>query len=692
VSEYFDQADTINSCINAFAPKSEEFLNALIVGSIDPNVKSGSTGDGSASQYVRGSVPLTYSIAFENQPTASAPAAQVVVTDQLDLTKLNPNSVSLGVMRFGSTLVNVPPGLSNYNTTQAINSSLSVRIQGSVNPVSGLLKWTFASIDPSTGLPPTDPTIGFLPPDTDGVKGEAYVTVNISPVSGLATGTQIMNTASVVFDANTPISTQTWLNTIDVDLPTSAASAPSTVYDDNGTANIPVTWTGTDKGSGIVRYSIYVSDNGGTFTQFQSGVSTTSATFVGQIGHTYGFYSIATDGAGNVESGKSSPDVSTIVAVGSSATNLSSSALTGVPGQSITLTATIVAPPGDAAVPTGMVTFTNGNTTLGTGTLNASGIATLTTTTLPLGTDTIIAMYGGDTNFKSSISSSISIVIAPATTMTLLTTSASSANVGSSVTFSATVAATGTTLPPSGQVNFLDGSTVIGTSMLSQTAGSSVATFSTSSLAAGNHSITANYLGVAGFVASTSPALAETIIPPGLMLSVSPPSITIVHGQSGVATISITPLGGFSNQVALACSGLPAYSTCSFSPSSVLSSGSAAASSVLTIATDVANASLAPRQGPNRSLPTQRSSGEIAIALTVGLLFVGDKKRFHERLRGKYLGRSLLFVFVLCLGLMSLSGCGGSSPRDTPVGTSTVTVTATSGSISQSLSLTVVIQ
>jgi hypothetical protein len=165
-----------------------------------------------------------------------------------------------------------------------------------------------------------------------------------------------------------------------------------------------------------------------------------------------------------------------------------------------------------------------------------------------------------------------------------------------------------------------------------------------------------------------------------------------VHGQSGTATISITPLGGFSNQVTLACSGLPAYSTCSFSPSSLLPSGSAAASSVLTIATDVANASLEPRHSPNRSLPSQRSSGEIAIALTVGLLFLGDKKRFRERLRGKYFGRSLLFVFVLCVSLMSLSGCGGSSPRDTPVGTSTITVTATGGSVSQSLSLSVVIQ
>jgi hypothetical protein len=66
-------------------------------------------------------------------------------------------------------------------------------------------------------------------------------------------------------------------------------------------ANFTVSWSGTDDpgGSGIATYDVYVSDNGGPFTPFLTGTSQTSATFTGQVGHTYGFYSAATDAAGN---------------------------------------------------------------------------------------------------------------------------------------------------------------------------------------------------------------------------------------------------------------------------------------------------------------------------------------------------------------------------------------------------------
>ncbi len=69
------------------------------------------------------------------------------------------------------------------------------------------------------------------------------------------------------------------------------------------TASFNVSWYGTDKpgGAGIASYSIYVSDNGGPFTPFLTDTTQTSATFTGAIGHTYGFYSIATDQGGNVQ-------------------------------------------------------------------------------------------------------------------------------------------------------------------------------------------------------------------------------------------------------------------------------------------------------------------------------------------------------------------------------------------------------
>lgn len=64
-----------------------------------------------------------------------------------------------------------------------------------------------------------------------------------------------------------------------------------------------VSWSGTDDagGSGIATYSVFVSDNGGPFTFFQNNTAQTSATFNGAVGHVYGFYSVATDKAGNAQ-------------------------------------------------------------------------------------------------------------------------------------------------------------------------------------------------------------------------------------------------------------------------------------------------------------------------------------------------------------------------------------------------------
>ena len=276
----------------------------------DPNDKSGPTGDGSPAQYIPGGRPITYNVGFENEASASLPAAQVVVTDQLDPTKVDLSTLSLGSISFGANLIGLPSGTSNYNTTYPINSSLSVRIQGSLNPGTGLLTWTFTSIDPTTGLPPSDPTVGFLPPDVDGVEGQGGVVFSVMPKSTLTTGTQITNMATVVFDANAPINTQTWLNTVDKDPPSSGVTALPAVENQ---ATFNVAWTGTDKGSGIVSYNIYVSDNGGPFTVWQPAVSTSVSPFTGQPGHTYGFYSIATDGAGNVQAAKNVADSTTTV-------------------------------------------------------------------------------------------------------------------------------------------------------------------------------------------------------------------------------------------------------------------------------------------------------------------------------------------------------------------------------------------
>ena len=278
--------------------------------STDPNDKVGPEGDGSVHHYLTGTQPFTYSIEFENQATASLPAAEVVVTDQLDPATLDLDTFTLGNITIGHHVVNVPAGTSNYNTTYALDANLSVRIQGSLDKQSGVLKYTFVTIDPATGLPPSDPTLGFLPPDTDGVTGQAYVLFTVRAKSGLVTGTEIKNQASIVFDTNAAIQTPVWTNTIDTAAPASHVTAlPSSQTE--GAFN--VSWSGTDSDAGILSYSVYMSDNAGAFTKWQSDVATATASFTGVAGHSYGFYSVATDGAGNVETSKTVADTSTSV-------------------------------------------------------------------------------------------------------------------------------------------------------------------------------------------------------------------------------------------------------------------------------------------------------------------------------------------------------------------------------------------
>jgi hypothetical protein len=79
--------------------------------------------------------------------------------------------------------------------------------------------------------------------------------------------------------------------------------------------SFPVTWSGTDSGSGVGTYTIYVSDNGGGFTAWQTATTSTSAQYTGVDGHTYSFYSIATDLVGNVEAAKVAGEASTMLVV-----------------------------------------------------------------------------------------------------------------------------------------------------------------------------------------------------------------------------------------------------------------------------------------------------------------------------------------------------------------------------------------
>jgi hypothetical protein len=284
-----------------------------IVISLDPNNKLGSLGGGDR-QYISGDEPLRYVIDFENLRTATAAAQQVSISDQLDLTKVDPNTVSFGPIVFGSTQLIPSAESTEFAADVDLRpaKSLMARVNAKLDTNTGLLTWRFTSIDPSTGQPTTEPLAGFLPPNITSPQGQGSVLFTVIPKKGLATGTQIPNQATIVFDNNAPMSTPQWLNTIDNTPPSShvlplAATQSSTSF--------TVQWSGTDVGSGIAVYNIYVSENGGPFSVWLQSATATSGTFTGTAGSTYAFYSIARDLAGNLENGKSVAETSTTISV-----------------------------------------------------------------------------------------------------------------------------------------------------------------------------------------------------------------------------------------------------------------------------------------------------------------------------------------------------------------------------------------
>ncbi len=199
--------------------------------------------------------------------------------------------------------------------------------------------------------------------------------------------------------------------------------------------------------------------------------------------------------------GSTSSAVTESVDLADPTVSLTSSALTSLSGSSVTFTTEISS---NIARPTGSVTFFDGGTELGTETLNTHGFASFSTSDLDLGSHTISAVYSGDDNFNTITSGDLTQVVTNTTTS--LTSSAISSVSGDSLTLTATVSSGAGT--PTGTVTFYDGSTLVDSETLD---GSGVATFTTSSLSIGNHSITAVYAGDGTYTSSTSSVVNQAI-------------------------------------------------------------------------------------------------------------------------------------------------------------------------------------
>lgn len=209
-------------------------------------------------------------------------------------------------------------------------------------------------------------------------------------------------------------------------------------------------------------------------------------------------------------------------------------------GQTVTFTATV----GFTGVttPTGTVTFKDGGAALGTGTLNASSVATFTTCTLDVGTHTVTAEYGGDANFNASTSAPLTQVVDKAEPTVTLDVAPSPSVFGETITLTATVTSavcTDLAVAPTGVVFFNDRGVTIGTAALNA---SGVATMTTFSLVAGEHPLTAVYSGDENHKASESAPLTHTVNKADTSTTLSSSDPTPVFGQclTFTATVAIS--------------------------------------------------------------------------------------------------------------------------------------------------------
>ncbi|HVX63672.1 MAG TPA: carboxypeptidase regulatory-like domain-containing protein, partial [Pirellulales bacterium] len=280
----------------------------------DPNDIVGPEGYGDQ-HFVPADQPLGYEIEFENESAATAPAQEVTITEQLD-PNIDPRSFRLGDFGWGGMRFSPPPDSAFYQTTIDETDALGILVQvtATIDVSSGTAIWNFLSIDPATGEKPLDGGKGFLPPDDGAGSGQGFVTYTVLPDAGVRTGDVIHAQATIYFDSNAPIDTRTIFNTIDDGL--SLGSQISGLPAHEPTPQFTLSWAPANQdpsASAVATYDVYVSDNGGPFTPFIINTTATQATFNGQKGHTYTFYSLATDNAGNQQSPASAVQVTTTV-------------------------------------------------------------------------------------------------------------------------------------------------------------------------------------------------------------------------------------------------------------------------------------------------------------------------------------------------------------------------------------------
>ena len=609
-------------------------------------------------------------VTFDNgsTPIGTAPIVGGVATITVSNLPLGTNQITASTP--GDA--NNNPATSPAVSVTVVKTAPEIMLTSSVNPSTVNQPVTFTATAPAgaTG------TITFL--DGATVLGTSTLAGNVATLttSSLTTGTHTI-TASYGGDSNNNAATSApltqYVNKATPVLP------PPVVTPNNPVVGQPVTITETIPSGVAGPVTFY---NGSTpigTAPINNGVATITVSNL-----PIGTDSITATTPGDANNNPAtSPAVLVTVNKAAPTITLTSSSNPSALNAPVTFSATVYA---GATAP---VTFYDGSTVLGTGVVNASGVATYTTSLLTTGSHSITAAYPGDANYSAATSNVLLQVVGKIPTMITITESSTAQLFNSKVTFTAVVTAP---LPtPTGTVTFMDGTSVIGTAALSTNGGGVIvsltsgnAAFDTSSLATGDHKITAVYSGDTSFATSTSAPL-DNVVEDFTVVNSGAASQQVSPGASTTYNFKLTPVGSstFVDTVNLAVTGLPAGSTYTLTPTSA-AAGSGETGIVLTVKT---SSSLTAE---NRAPMGPGSQSELPIALgMLGLAGLGTVRKLRRKLPRPLL--LLILMIATLLPIAALSGCAGGYFALDPH-TYTVTLTGTEGSVQHSATAKLVVQ
>ena len=262
--------------------------------------------------FVRPTGLLGYTILFENKPSASAPAQQVIVTQTLDA-DLDISTFRFGSFGWGDFKVTAPADASGTTFHQRVDATATlgifVDVDATLNVNTHELRVVFTSLDATTLDLPLDPFAGFLPANITPPEGDGFVTYRVEPKADLPNRTRIDGLATIIFDTEAAINTPLIHNLIDSAAPVSNITPFARATTSRNVFR--VNWTASDDagGSGLADVGIYYTDNDGPLQALIVATAGGDFRFGGETGHTYKFFSIAHDEVGNTEAfAQANPD------------------------------------------------------------------------------------------------------------------------------------------------------------------------------------------------------------------------------------------------------------------------------------------------------------------------------------------------------------------------------------------------